>query len=119
MSGTPSCVPPNQTQPASPPANGMMLAAWFCTQGEGRKASRRSASDSAALTMLASGWPRRPGAGTRTSVVLMGLSLLAGFSDNGALRPAQSSFDHHHEHGRHGRDIHVINAVRVAERVPD
>src|SRR3954452_20081967 len=44
ISAMPSCVPPNQTQPRSPLRSGMMLAAWFCTQGDGRKVSARAGS---------------------------------------------------------------------------
>ena len=34
-------VPPNQTQVSVPSARKARLAAWFCTQGDGRKASKR------------------------------------------------------------------------------
>ncbi len=40
----PSIVPPNQTQASEPSARKARLAAWFCTQGDGRKASIRSGS---------------------------------------------------------------------------
>src|SRR4051794_9887224 len=61
MSAIPSCVPPNQTQPRSPLRSGMMLAAWFCTQGEGRKVSARTGSSAGWLTrpdlsMTGVGW---------------------------------------------------------------
>src|SRR3954463_8639287 len=44
MSGTPSCVPPNHTQPRSPLPRVMRLAAWTCTVVDGRNASRRRGS---------------------------------------------------------------------------
>src|SRR3954453_11828260 len=50
ISAIPSCVPPNQTQPRSPLRSGMILAAWFCTQGEGRKVSARTGSSAGWLT---------------------------------------------------------------------
>src|SRR3954467_3141154 len=50
ISAIPSCVPPNQTQPRSPLRSGMILAAWFCTQGEGRKVLARAGSSAGWLT---------------------------------------------------------------------
>src|SRR3712207_7926235 len=44
MSGTPSWVPPNHTQPRSPLPRVIRLAACTCTVDVGRKASRRAGS---------------------------------------------------------------------------
>ena len=41
MSPIPSIVPPNQTQASRPSGRMCRFAAWFCTMGEGRKASTR------------------------------------------------------------------------------
>src|SRR5689334_3567904 len=76
MSGMPSCVPPNQTQARSPSGRGMMLAAWFCTQGDGRYASNLDGSDAAGRTAAASGVPSRSAGDAVSNVVLMKGSFL-------------------------------------------
>ena len=48
MSGTPSWVPPNQTQPRRPSGRVSRLAAWLCTVGAGRYAK---SAPSACLTV--------------------------------------------------------------------
>ena len=42
MSGMPSIEPPNHTQASSPPGSRARLAAWFCNDGDGMKASHRA-----------------------------------------------------------------------------
>src|SRR4051794_23098238 len=131
MSAIPSCVPPNQTQPRSPLRSGMMLAAWFCTQGEGRKVSARTGSSA--------GWLTRPdlsmtGAGCAVAgmskVLDMDFSLVVSVSaGDGRMRrisrrgrrrvPAKGAFDAHDDQRAQRRDVHVVDAIRIAEHVPD
>lgn len=67
MSAMPSCVPPNQTQPRSPPGSTVRLAAWLCTVGAGSVVSVRSKpSRSRLVTVPLQGSGRRPGVGGRS-----------------------------------------------------
>src|SRR5689334_7665559 len=82
ISAIPSCVPPNQTQPRSPLRSGMMLAAWFCTQGEGRKVSARAGSSD--------GCPTRPDLSmTGAGFTVAGISKILGMDLSRMLHPFQ------------------------------